>query len=310
MKIGKKLVKGAAAAAGVSAATLYGCYQKAFYVPKECSDPYHGLDREEYVPYKKKIDELIEVSRKIPYEDVYTASEDGLLLHARYYVSKVGAPVEIQCHGYRGNCYRDFCGGLQLALERGHNVLLIDQRAHGQSEGNCLSFGILERRDCRCWVNYINRRCGEETKIILVGISMGAATVMMATELNLPENVVGVVADCGYSSPEKIIRKVMKDMKIPQIFYPVVAASAKVYGHFDLSESTPTKAMSKCKIPVVFVHGEADEFVPYEMTLENYEACASKKALVSVPGAGHGLSYMVNLEAYRAGVDTFLDEIL
>ena len=141
-----KAVKGVTAVAGVSAATLYGCFQRVFSVPKECADPFHGLEREEYVPYKKKIDELIESSMEIPYEDVYTASEDGLLLHARYYVSEVGAPVEIQCHGYRGNCYRDFCGGLQLALERRHNVLLIDQRAHGKSEGKCLSFGILESR--------------------------------------------------------------------------------------------------------------------------------------------------------------------
>lgn len=310
MKIMKRIFGMITAITAFSGAGAYACYRKVFSVPKECADPYHGLEREEYTPYKKKIDDLIESSMEIPYEDVYTASEDGLLLHARYYVSEVGAPVEIQCHGYRGNCYRDFCGGLQLALERGHNVLLIDQRAHGSSEGKCLSFGILERKDCRCWVNYINRRCGETTKIILVGISMGAATVMMATELDLPENVVGVVADCGYTSPESIIRKVMKDMKIPQAFYPVIAASAKIYGHFDLSESTPLQAMSKCKIPVVFVHGEADDFVPYEMTLENYEACASKKALVSVPEAGHGLSYMVNLELYREGVDAFLKEVL
>ena len=152
-------------------------------------------------------------------------------------------------------------------------------------------------------------REGREAKIILVGISMGAATVTMATELELPDNVIGVIADCGYSSPEAIIRKVMKDEKYPQILFPLIVGVAKVFGGFDLLEASSEEALKSCKIPVLFIHGEADDFVPCEMTKINYEACASKKMLVTVPKAGHGLSYMVDLDVYRDAINKFLNEV-
>ena len=290
-------------------AMSYGLYKIAFSVPKKCADPYDGIDRGAFADYKHDIRTMIETVSKIPYEDVYTNSEDGLRLHAKYYETVPGAPVEILCHGYHGTGYRDFCGGLQLALKRGHNALLIDQRAHGESEGKCLTFGIMERKDCLSWVKYIVERCGEDTKIVLVGISMGAATVTMATELELPDNVVAVIADCGYSSPEEIIRKVMKDSKYPQCLYPILKLSAKLYGHFDLGEASSEEALHSSKIPVLFIHGEADDFVPCEMTRRNYDACASKKTLITVPEAGHGLSYLVDLDKYTEAIDKFLSEV-
>ncbi len=287
----------------------YGFYKMAFGVPKKCADPYEGIDRGAFAAYKQDIRAMIDTVSDIPYEDVYTISEDGLRLHAKYYETTPGAAVEILCHGYHGTGYRDFCGGLQLALKRGHNALLIDQRAHGESEGKCLTFGIMERKDCRSWVNYIIDRCGEETKVILVGISMGAATVTMATELELPDNVVAVIADCGYSSPEEIIRKVMKDSKYPQCLYPILKLGAKIYGHFDLEETSSEEALRSSKIPVLFIHGEADDFVPCEMTKRNYEACASKKTLLTVPQAGHGISYLMDLDKYTKTVDEFLEGV-
>lgn len=310
MKIGKWILGGIVSGTSIAAAASYACYRMTFSVPKKCADPYDGIDKGSFVSYKHDIRELIDTVREIPYEDVYTVSEDGLRLHGKYYEKTPGAPVEILCHGYRGTGYRDFCGGLQLALKRGHNALLIDQRAHGESEGKCLTFGIKERKDCRSWVNYIIERCGIDTKIILVGISMGAATVTMATELDMPDNVVAVIADCGYSSPEKIIRKVMKDMKYPQFLYPVVELGAKLYGHFELGEASSEEALKSSKIPVLFIHGEADDFVPCDMTKVNYEVCASKKVLVTVPEAGHGLSYLVDLDKYKGEVDKFLEEVL
>lgn len=308
MKGLKKVIGvGAGLGAGIVGAA-YACYRMVFLVPKDSSDPYKGID-EKFDTYKHNIRELIDDVVKLPYEDVYIVSEDGLRLHGKYYANEPGAPVEILCHGYRGTGYRDFCGGLQHALKRGHNALLIDQRAHGESEGKCLTFGIMERKDCLSWVNYINERCGEDTKIILMGISMGAATVMMATELELPENVVAVIADCGYTSPEKIIRKVMKDIKVPQFIYPLVVLGAKIFGRFDLGESSSEKALQNSKVPVLFIHGEADDFVPCDMSKVNHEACGSKKKIVTVPGAGHALSYLVDMDAYAAAVDEFLDEV-
>lgn len=310
MKQLKKIVKVGSALGVTIGAGAYTCYRMVFSVPERKPDPYKGTESKEFRSYKRDIRKLLDEVTELSYEDVYTASEDGLLLHGRYYVSAPDAPVEILCHGYRSSGYRDFCGGLKMALERGHNVLLIDQRAHGESDGKCLTFGIKERKDCLAWVDYICRRCGADTKVVLVGISMGAATVTMVTELELPDNVVGVIADCGYSSPKKIIRKVMRDRGYPQCLYPFVALGARVFGHFNLNESSSEEALKSCKIPVLFIHGDGDDFVPWDMSKENYEACASDKKFVTVPTAGHAVSYLVDEEAYTQAVDEFLEKVL
>ena len=169
------------------------------------------------------------------YREVEITSYDGLKLFGRYYHLADGAPVEILVHGYRGNAIRDFCGGCKLAMDAGHNVLLIDQRAHGNSQGKTICFGIKEKYDVQSWANYVVDRFGKDVKIILAGVSMGAATVMETLSLDLPDNVVGVIADCGYSSTEEIIRKVCKEMKFPpKITMPFVKLGAVIYGRLKI----------------------------------------------------------------------------
>ena len=147
---------------------------------------------------------------------------------------------------------------------------------------------------------------GPDVKIILCGISMGASTVLMAAGKPLPKNVIGVLADCGYNSAKDIIKKVIRQMHLPaDISYPFVKLGAKLYGHFDLEETSPEEALKHCKIPVIFFHGESDDFVPCEMSRANYEACASRKRLVTIPGAGHGLCYPVDPEKYLSELRDF-----
>lgn len=197
-------------------------------------------------------------------------------------------------------------------MQGGYHVLLVDQRAHGKSENRCLTFGIQERYDCRAWVNYAVGRFGADTKILLCGVSMGAATVLMAGGLHLPRNVVGIVADCGYSSPAAIIRKVIRDQHLP--IFPVcqlIRLGGKLFGGFDLESATVTDALAHCDIPVLLIHGGDDRFVPCDMGHENYAHCAARsKQLLVVPGAGHGLSYMVDREAYLAALESFLRSVL
>lgn len=308
----KSLLRDAGVGGGILAAVAYKTYNNVFSVDKKrINDPRHLPKGEQYEVLKEKSLELIEESLTIPYQDVYTYSEDGYRLHARYYEKDPNAPVEILMHGYRSMPIRDFCGGLQLALKSGHNVLLVDQRAHGESEGKCLTFGILERKDCLCWINYVKEHFREDTPIILVGISMGASTVLMATDLGLPSNVKGIIADSSYNSPRDIICKVSKDRKYPvKTTYPIIKAAAKIWGRFNLEESSAEKALKTCTIPVLLIHGEEDHFVPCEMSRKNYEACASRKTLLTIPGAGHGLGYMVDYDAYTNAVETFLQEVL
>ena len=140
---------------------------------------------------------------------------------------------------------------------------------------------------------------GPDVKIILTGISMGASTVLMAASHPLPPNVIGVLADCGYTSAEAIIKAVIRKMHIPvNLLYPFIKLAAKLYGNFDLESESPIESVKKCTLPVIFFHGEADDFVPCYMSQENFDACISRKAFYTVPGAGHGLSFPANQESY------------
>lgn len=287
------------------------CYLRVFSVSKRLNrDPHILLEGKQYAEQSGKILPLIDEALLIEYTDVYIESFDGARLHARYYETDKNATTEIMMHGYRSIAIRDFSGGIQLALNSGHNVLLPDQRAHGESEGRCLTFGILERRDCAAWAEYIAKRNGKTAKILLTGISMGAATVLMSAQLELPENVIGIVADSSYTSPKEIICKVIKDMKLPAApIYPFVKLGARLFGGFDLEECSALDAVKNCRYPVYFIHGEADFFVPCEMGLKLYENCSSEKTLLTVPGAGHGLGFIIDYDAYLKARKEFLGKL-
>ncbi len=285
----------------------YICYLMAFAVrEKDKTEPHELLIGEQFTARSDEIHELIEGAVRLPFKEVYITSRDGLKLYGRLYESNPTAPTQILAHGYRSNALRDFSGGLQLALECGCNALLIDQRAHGLSEGKCLSFGIKERYDILDWIDFINARYSKKSPIILTGISMGAATVMMTAELDLPDNVKGIIADSGYSSPAAIIKKVIGDMKYPIFAYHFVKAAGIIYGGFNIESASATESVSRAKIPILFIHGEDDLYVPCEMSRECFAACASDKQLLTVPNAGHGLSYLCDKESYCKTVSGFV----
>ncbi len=290
---------------GVAAAVLlaaYGCYRFAFYVParKPVAEDVIDLPAGKvYEPFHEKMEMWIREARAMHHEDVQITSFDGLRLRGKFYEYAPGAPVEIMFHGYRGNAERDMSGGVQRCFKVRRSALVVEQRCSRGSEGNTITFGINERRDCLKWVDFAVSYLGEDCKIILTGISMGAATVMLAAGEKLPPNVVGILADCGYTSAKEIMYEVMRKMKLPpKLCYPVVKLGAKLFGRFDLDETSPVDAMKRCTLPVIFFHGEDDDFVPCHMSRKNFEVCTGRKRLVTVPGAGHGLSYAVEPERY------------
>lgn len=279
----------------------YLCFRMAFYSPdsdRPTPDEIRLPEGSIYVPYHEAMTNWILEARAMPHEDVSITSFDGLTLRGKFYEYAPGAPIELMIHGWRGTAERDLCGGVQRCFSIGRSVLLIDQRAAGSSEGNVISFGINEHRDCLAWVDFLCGRFGDRP-IILTGISMGASTVMIAAGEELPDNVVGVIADCGFSSARDIIRKVIRDMKLPPALgYPFVKLGAHLFGGFRLEEKSAVEAMRRCRIPVFFIHGTGDRFVPYEMSRQCYEACAAPKFLFTVPDAGHGLGYLKDQEGY------------
>lgn len=264
-----------------------------------------------YTPYEDMLKKNIDAFLKIPCEEVYTTSYDGLKLHAKFYKGEENKPVLIFFHGYRANATRDGSGIHTLGAVKGINILVVTQRAHKESEGKTITFGIRESKDCLSWIDYVKNRFGEDKKVILWGISMGAATVMTAAGRELPDNVLGIGADCGYSSAKDILRSVIKGMKLPVgPSYQLVKLGARIYGGLNVEETSPVEAMKKIKVPILFIHGEADDFVPCDMTHQNYAACVSDKSLVLVEKAGHGMSYYVDMKKVEEGVFAFLDKIM
>ncbi len=298
-------------AAVIFFALSYVCYVMAFRKKRKPTDPQDLPRTEQNAPYYEKIRAMIRDAQSLPYEEVSVQSFDGLTLFGKLYMVRPGAPIRLLFHGYRSAGERDFSGGLKQTLTDGHNALMVDQRAHGKSRGKTIVFGVNERYDCLSWIKYISDRFGNGQKIILVGVSMGAATVLMAGGLDLPDNVVGIIADCGYTSPKEIIKKVIRDMHLPAgITYFFAHCGARIFGRFDVDAAGAEEALRHCRVPVLFIHGDEDYFVPVEMTKKNYAACASKKQLLIVHGAGHALSYLVDENAYIAAERKFIADIL
>ena len=270
---------------------------------------YDFPEGEIYEPFHPKIKKWIDTLRSMDRELMKIKSFDGLTLRGYYYEYSPDSPLELIFHGYSGNAERDLCGGVERCFALGRSAILIDQRGAGMSEGNICSFGINERRDCLSWIEFATEKFGKERPLIIGGISMGASTVMMAAGEDLPKNVVCVMADCGYSSQKEIICKVVKEMKLPsKIIYPFIKLGAKVFGGFDLEETTPIEAVAKSKTPIVFIHGDMDNFVPHSMSVECFNACNSPKKMVTITGAGHGLAFPVNQEKYIEALREFQEE--
>lgn len=282
--------------------TAYGCYRYAFYAPPRKplrQDIIEIPEGEIYEVHRQKMENWVRQVRAMPHEDVQIRSFDGLDLYGKFYEYAPGAPIELMFHGYRGSAERDLPGGVERCFKVRRSALIVDQRCSGRSGGKAITFGINEHRDCLRWIDFMIDHFGPDVKIVLTGISMGAATVLMAGAKPLPKNVIGILADCGYSSAKEIIYRVIGQMGLPpKLSYPFVKLGAKLFARFDLDETSPIEAVKACRLPVIFFHGEDDDFVPCDMSRAVFDACASRKRLVTIPGAGHGLSYAVDPERY------------
>ena len=193
----------------------------------------------------------------------------------------------------------------------GYLVVGYDVSGTGKSEGKTITFGVKEVKDVPLWIDYVIKNINKDAKILLGGVSMGAATVMMISNQKLPNNVKGILADCGYTSQKEIIKHYVKNMKFPpNIVYPFIKLGARIYGKFNLEETFPIEAVKKSLYPILFIHGDIDDFVPYNMSVENYNACTSKKSLATIKNADHGLAYLADKEGYVNALGDFFDEIL
>lgn len=293
--------------------TSFICFRLTFYAKsrdEKVLAEYRIPPGRAYEPFREEMTSWIKWAREFSYTEMEIRSYDGLTLRGRYYEKEKGLPIELQFHGYRGDSDRDLSGAVVRAFAVDRNALIVDHRGSGKSEGHVITFGVKETRDCLAWIRHAVAFFGEDVRLHLTGISMGAATVLMASGETLPPQVKGVLADCPYSSAKEIIKKVIRDMGLPaSLFYPFVWLGARLFGGFDPNDASPIEAVKRASVPVILYHGDADGFVPCDMSERLYAACASeRKRFIKVEGADHGLAFSVDKENYLKTLNAFIEE--
>lgn len=276
--------------------------------------PWMVKEELEKTPYGKYYECIIDADRWLKdhhAQSHYITSRDGLRLHGLWIPAENAKGTMLLVHGYRSTKLVDFGVAFAYYHERGYNVLVPDHRCHGKSEGCYITFGVKESRDMEEWIAYHNR-CFGPFPLVLSGLSMGASTVLYMADQALADNVKGIIADCGFTSPADIISKVFKDVVhfSPGPFLRVADLFARLFAGFSLYEKSTVRCLANSVRPVLLIHGLMDDYVPCEMTRVAYDSCTGKKTLLLVEGAGHGVSFLVDHERYSETVEAFLEECM
>lgn len=252
--------------------------------------------------FEKEYEEGKAWCKKQNMQDCYTRSVDGLVLHGVYLPAENAERYVLLSHGYKGSGFGDFAYIARFLHENKCNLLFIDQRCCGKSEGEFITFGAKEQYDIQKWAYYIDQRNKNKLPIYLYGESMGAAAVLMASGQKLPRQVRGLIADCGFRS----MRAQLQDMAanwfhlnwIELLLFRVDLFCGFV-GGFRMREADTTKAMRKNKRPILFFHGSKDTYVDPRNSRYNYSLCRAPKELVMIPGARHLCSAYADPMLYR-----------
>mgnify|MGYP000327714706 CR=1 FL=1 len=317
-----KHIKNALIGAGITAGTIITAGMVSSLITKKLVSV--ALDREEpeimntsrmHLSGKPVMKEFLEMREQAAQklenagcETVEITAHDDERLVGHWHSCENAKRIIIAMHGWRSSWVKDFGLISDFLFQNDCHVLFAEQRGQNNSGGNYMGFGLLERHDCLDWIRWVNQQGYDNMPIYLCGVSMGSSTVLMAAGFDLPENVHGIIADCGYTSPNAIWKHVMENnlrLYYDDIQGEIAAEICRRKIQIGPKDYSCTSAMAKCRVPVLFIHGTDDDFVPIEMTYENYKACIAPKRLLVVPGAGHGMSYVVNRESYEQMVTQF-----
>lgn len=312
MKKGKMLL----GAAALGAASEYAIASYFFHrtmlrsnAKRERTQKMAGTDWDLYIPTIRAAKEWLAEQLQ---EEVWVTSDDGLKLFGRFVPCGDSKKTVICFHGYTSEGLNDYSTLAKFYLNEGYNLLIVDERAHGKSEGIYIGFGCLDRHDAKIWIDYIVERMGEDCSILLHGDSMGAAIVLMTTGLDLPKQVKAAVSDCAFTSAWDVFCAVLKNMyHLPP--FPIMQIAnqmVKKKAGYELDECNARREVKKAQIPILFFHGKNDTFVPCSMVYELYEACQTEKELVVIEGAGHVESCYKNPEKYEEAIRSFIFPII
>lgn len=269
-------------------------------------------DMQKWEEYRKFITPNREWLTSQKLEHITIKSYDGLELHADYLPSDKGGNKLVICnHGYTGRGMQD-CSSIAVFFHNlGYDCLIVDHRAHGQSQGDYIGFGILDRYDCRAWIDYIDKRFDKKKSIVLYGVSMGGTIVLMTSAISgLSASVKAVIADCAFTSPYDVFAHILhRDYHLP--VHPIMDinnAFCRKKAGYGFSDYSTLDAVKESKVPIMFIHGENDDFVPVWMSKKNYEQCQSEKELLLVENAAHAASYYEATELYQNKVKAFVEK--
>lgn len=312
----KKIIKAAAVFAGLLTVAEAGgsayFYRRTMKRGKAKTERTIKMAGTDWNQYREFIGERKNYMMAQPHEDVYLRSQDGLRLHATWFPVGDQKKAVICFHGYTSQGMSDYIGLSGYYLKKGYSMLLVDERAHGESEGEYIGFGCLDRMDAKNWNSWLVRRTGEDVQILLHGTSMGGATVLMASGLELPPQVKGIISDCGFTSAKEVFTHVLHSMYHLPAFPMIQIASLvnKKKAGYTLGECNAAKEVQKAEVPILLIHGSADTFVPCRMCEEIYENCASEKKKLIVDGAAHAESYYKDTTAYENALNEFIGGII
>lgn len=290
---------------------LFLVYCCVFTYPKRKRPSAHNIPKGPiYDGHKENMLRVINDMETTPHETIEQISHDGLTLSARLYHNADGTqPIVLFCHGYHGLPEWDGYGMYQICKKQGYSILMPDMRGHGKSGGS-ITFGIREHMDVKLWINYILERFGSDTKILLAGVSMGATSVIMAAEdSKVAKSTIGIISDCAFAHPSGVLKPVFDQFKIPcKLIFFLIHRSAKLFGRFDLKESSAIETVPNLQPPILFLHGTKDFIVPVSMCEELYCACSSSKKIRIFENANHANCALTDYEEYEKTVLQFLSE--
>lgn len=249
-----------------------------------------------------------------PNRTVTITASDGAELVGHYYERKQNAPIVIFFHGLWSNSYTNGVPIYRITKEHGWNLLLVSLRAHDESGENISTLGVLERYDCCDWANWTASEFGEQVPIYLMGISVGGASVLMSSDLDLPKSVCGIIDDAGFTSPLEMImigsNSKLRCELLSGIFTQMVNVGTKIWGHFNLKDADASLAVSKTNVPILIIHGDKDSRAPLSMAYKIYDSCHGEKEIYIVHGAEHTECYRTDPEKYEKTVSEFIEKNL
>ena len=247
------------------------------------------------------------LEEKSNYSDKYIESYDKLQLHS-YVVTQNSNKWAIVVHGYGGSG-KLMSDKSKYFYDMGYNVLIPDLRGHGKSEGDYIGMGWKDRLDIISWINFIIKE-NPNAEIVLHGTSMGAATVLMTSGENLPSNVKAIVADCAYTSAwDEFSYQLETYLKVPSSYIlNVTNMVTKLKAGYSLKEASALECVKKATVPILFIHGDKDKFVPYSMMDKLYDATNSPKEKLTIEGGEHANSDLVSPFLYWLTVEDFLNQ--